>query len=425
MNYEDLGELLFDVLKIRPEDCIAVNFSTGRYDIREVKVLPGIDLTPYIRLTPIEFKDHFVTVTRQRTNVTKVTFKNVPLNVPNEEILNLCRCYGKPVDGVVHVETLRNIRGLSLKGSTRFVEMHLDEGKSFHNYYWMEGPLPGDIGKRIVVLHSGQIAQCSHCLCKAGHGCPAMGIGKACEKAGTPRSKMTTYMQSLRGSVGYVSLKIKHIENQAKMFPSLIGLPGEKSSQEEVDSVWAMKEDDCTIDNNLEEKDKTILEQKRQIESLNDFQFKAENLEKELALAKAENLRINKKLSFARKATKEKICENITDSSYYRDDPFLVAVLSATLNEDDFELENDESNKESEHMSRKEHFQLESLDAKIDGNDETQRERLSHIKMQVLDKLKTTKLRRSLSNKRRQSDIGLDDVGRSTSRPRITSPSAQ
>ena len=102
-----------------------------------------------------------------------------------------------------------------------------------------------------------------------------------------------------------------------------------------------------------------------------------------------------------------------------------MAVLSATLNEDDFELENDESNKESEHMSRKEHFQLESLDAKIDGNDETQRERLSHIKMQVLDKLKTTKLRRSLSNKRRQSDIGLDDVGRSTSRPRITSPSAQ
>ena len=129
----------------------------------------------------------------------------------------------------------------------------------------MEGPLPGDVGKRIVVLHSGQITQCSHCLSKAGSGCPAMGIGKACERAGTKRVKMTTYMQSLRGLVGYVSLKIRHIEKQAKMFPSLIGLPGEKSSQEEVDSAWAMKEDDINPESNMsnpiEEKDKTIMEQ--------------------------------------------------------------------------------------------------------------------------------------------------------------------
>ena len=81
-----------------------------------------------------------------------MTFKNVPLNVPNEEILNLCRCYGKPVDGVVHMEMLKNIRGHSLRGSTRYVEMQLDEGKSFKKYYWMEGPPPGDVGKRIVVL---------------------------------------------------------------------------------------------------------------------------------------------------------------------------------------------------------------------------------------------------------------------------------
>ena len=84
-------------------------------------------------------------------------------------------------------------------------------------------------------------------------------------------------------------------------------------------------------------------------------------------------------------------------------------ILSATLNENEVDIESDEIGKESEHLSRREHFLLESLDSKIDKNDETQRDRLIHVKMQVLEKLKTTKLRRSVSNKRRQSDVGLDD----------------
>ena len=425
LSYEDLGELLFDVLEIKPEECIAFNFSTGRYDLRELKFLPNVNLSSYTRVTPFEFKGHLVTVRQQRRNVTKVTFKNVPLNVPNEEILNLCRCYGKPVDNVVHFETLRNIRGFNLSGSTRYVEMQLDEGKSFQNFYWMEGPLPGDMGKRIVVLHSGQTTQCSHCLQKAGSGCPAMGIGKVCQKTGTPRAKMNTYMQSLRSHVGYASLKIKYIENQAKMFPSLIGLPGEKSSEDEVDGVWSMKEDDSSILlNPIEQKDKTIFEQKKQIESLNKYQDKANSLELELEMAKAENVKICKKLNFTRKATEQRIFENITNKEFYRDDPLLVSVLSATLNEDEVDIESDEIGKESEHLSRREHFLLESLDSKIDKNDETQRDRLTYVKMQVLEKLKTTKLRRSVSNKRRQSDVGFDDSVRSTSRPRTTSPSS-
>ena len=131
-----------------------------------------------------------------------------------------------------------------------------------------------------------------------------------------------------------------------------------------------------------------------------------------------------KKLKFTRKATEQRIFENITNKEFYRDDPLLVSVLSATLNEDEVDIESDEIGKESEHLSRREHFLLESLDSKIDKNDETQRDRLTHVKMQVLEKLKTIKLRRSVSNKRRQSDVGLDDSVRSTSRPRTTSPSS-
>ena len=53
-----------------------------------------------------------------------------------------------------------NIRnGVSVTGSTRYVDMEMDDGKSFQNYYWMEGPLAGDKGKRIVVLHNNQSPQ--------------------------------------------------------------------------------------------------------------------------------------------------------------------------------------------------------------------------------------------------------------------------
>ena len=79
---------------------------------------------------------------------------------------------------------------------------------------------------------------------------------------------MNVYMQSLRDKVGYVSMKIKHAEKQAQMFPSLIGLPGEKSSEQELNTLWNMEEGELaevggftTILTPVEEKDKIISEQ--------------------------------------------------------------------------------------------------------------------------------------------------------------------
>ena len=355
-----------------------------------------------------------------------MTFKNVLLNVPDEEILTLCACYGKAVDNKVHYEKLNNIRGRGLTGSTRYVDMQLNQGTCFENYYWMEGPLPGDQGKRIVVLHNGQTTQCSHCLRRAGAGCPAMGIGKACELAGTPRAKMNNYMQGLRSSIGYVSMKIKYIEKQARMFPSLIGLPGEKSSEQEVAGAWEMEETEshAPILNPIEERDKLIVEQRQELEKLRLAQTKSLKVENELVKLKKENLVLNKKINFTRKATEEKIFENISNKDFYREDPFCVAVLSATLNEDDIDLESGVtpiSDNQSEHVSRKQQFLLASLESKIDHSDELQTERLSHIKDQVLEKLKTTKERRQ-NSKRRYSCIGIEEQSRSSSRPRISSP---
>ena len=43
LTFDDLGELLFDVLNVDPSQCIGFNYSTGRYDTREVKFKPGVD----------------------------------------------------------------------------------------------------------------------------------------------------------------------------------------------------------------------------------------------------------------------------------------------------------------------------------------------------------------------------------------------
>ena len=211
--------LLFDVIKVKPSDCLAVALYTSRSDTKEVKLKPDVDPTPYLTgCSPILFKDHEVEVKRQSANVTMVTFRNVPFNIPDEEIINLCRCYGEPVNNIVtYDKPSKATRGVP--GSSRKVEMKMKPGKQFENFYWMEGPLEGDLGCRITVLHAGQIQQCSHCLRRADS-CPGAGVGKVCDKKGTARGLIGDYMKHLKLQHDYVSLKMKY---QQEEFPQLGG----------------------------------------------------------------------------------------------------------------------------------------------------------------------------------------------------------
>ena len=442
LTYEDLGEFLFDVLGIDPANCLSFNFSSGRYDLREIKFIPNHDTTPYLRVVPELFKNHKIVVRKQRQNIVRVTFKNVPLNVPDEEILNLCNSYGKPVSKVTY-EKLNNIRGQMLTGSTRFVDVELNQGVSFENYYWLEGPLPGDVGKRIVVLHSNQPPQCSHCLRRASHGCPAMGNGKACDRSGTKRAKMKEYMESLKKKVGYTSLKIKHAEKQALMFPSLLGVPGEKSSEQEVEKLWDMDEEDTGEEveflTPIEERDRQIAKQKVEIESLKQIKGEScqtgeilDNLTNENAELKKAIKTYEKKLLYTRNVTEQKLLENISDPTFFRNDPHLVSVYSVTIDEEEFNNLEDENDAEESGpiRSRKDKF-LANVENKLNKEDpqhSVQLERLDHIKNLVLEKVKLTldtKTRtRSGSNgsKRRLSLSLFDENDRSKSRPRTNSP---
>ena len=206
LSLEKIGELMFDVLKLKADDCERVAIVTNRYDTKEVMLKHGVDPTPYLTSEPFIFYDHEVTVRRQSSKSVQVTFKDVPLCIPDEEIINLCRSYGEPVNNEVIYKPSDLTRGVP--GSTRFVEMKLQPGKQFENYYWMEGPLDEDQGGRITVLHPNQIMQCSHCLRRADS-FPGGGKGKLCKEKKTRRGEISDYMRHLKLHHKYTSLKMK------------------------------------------------------------------------------------------------------------------------------------------------------------------------------------------------------------------------
>ena len=108
MNISDsqLGDFIFKELKLPLDDVLQLGFSTGRYDSREILVKYYADLTNIItdnRVPPHHsYKDHRITITTLDDKSTKITFINVPLSVPDEEIRHLCTVYGKLTDGTVH-----------------------------------------------------------------------------------------------------------------------------------------------------------------------------------------------------------------------------------------------------------------------------------------------------------------------------------
>ena len=92
---------------------------------------------------PLEFKRHKVNTTVVTKVATKVIFKNVPISVPDEEILHLCSQYGEVKDDQVRREIIHfgGARKVKLQSSTRWVEMNLQPGKAFRNFYWLAGSL--------------------------------------------------------------------------------------------------------------------------------------------------------------------------------------------------------------------------------------------------------------------------------------------
>ena len=117
------------------QNLVLNRYSTGRYNVHEVKFKQGIDIYIFIK-SSLEFKGHEVSTKKQVNNLTKVTFRNVPFNILDEEIIELCNCYGTPTNNKVNYEKLFNARNKGMMSGTRWVEMEMKPGISFNNFYY-------------------------------------------------------------------------------------------------------------------------------------------------------------------------------------------------------------------------------------------------------------------------------------------------
>ena len=238
-------------------------------------------------------------------------------------------------------------------------------------------------------------------------------------------------MQSLKLTVGYVSLKIRYFEQQSRNFPPLSRQNPGNDGYESMDRDERPDEEahiEVLPVNPIEEKDSKIAELEKQIEALkveaNEVPALKEGLTKVTAQLKASrsSSKISlRRLSFAKNVTEQRMVEVIQDQTPFKD-PHLASLYSATLNEDDFEI--DETTNQVKPVS--DSF-LKKVEESCDLSDNIQKEKLTTLKNQILEKVKVTKDRRARSrsvSSNSSGKRGADDSAerRSPNRPRKSSP---
>ena len=407
LTLDDISEFIFENLNLQFEECVGVDFFTGRFDTKEILLKPGIDSSKYITSEPIVYKEHEIEVKKMLNDITKVTFRNVPMYVPDEEILHLCGIYGTVVDNKVYWEKMRFTTSTKkgvLVSPTRFVNMNLNNGAAFNNFYWMEGPMSGDPGRRITVLHHGQKQQCYNCFKTANTGCKGAGNGKACFRENGERAKMSTYMLAIKTTTGYESLKTKYMRQLAKNHPDLQGEPTQLNTTlaGDMDSVPGDEdEEDREISmgilpiNPIVEKDKEIADLLKTVESLKSQLSIIPSLEKGLEEARAENKnvlnisrQVGRRLSVSRRANEQKMVSVIqTGTNWTEDSAHLACSHAATLNDDEFEL--DDATDTVKPKNKNFNF-LKKVEEFLEPNNSIEWDRLNEMKRLILEQMKTT-----------------------------------
>ena len=352
---------------------------------------PDIDLTPF--LGSYQGLEHEITCRRQRSNISKITFKNVPLNIPDEEIVNLCETYGKPVDYIVQYERMYNDKNRGMVGSTRVMDVELFQGASLFNYYWMEGPLVGDTGCRVTALHPGQIPQCYNCLQLATSGCPGRGNGKACAALGTPRTRMDVYMEGVKSKHGYSSLKQKYFEqNPIPGGAGNFGIEERTDVNEDEDNILPMNPIEHK-DQQLASLQKALEESRKEVQDIASVREQLVKTKNELRSARRSSSLARSKIDFTRRVTEQRMSNCLSTSAPDMEEE-IISLYSTLLDEESFTLEGND-------LVPSDDF-LKVVEEKI-VDIPTEMEKLKVVKNKILEKVKEKKVNRQQSRERRDS----------------------
>ena len=258
------------------------------------------------------------------------------------------------------------------------------------------------------------------------------GNGRACFAATGTRAKMSTYLQALKTTTGYESLKTKYMRQLSRNHPNLQGEPDQLNTTQAGDMDRALDDEDEESEvslavlpiNPIVEKDKEIAELTKNLEDLKQQLEALPAMQKGLDDAKAENKRVQsvsrqvvRRLSVSRKANEQKMVSLImTGNNWTEDSAHLACSQAATLNEDDFELD-----EENDLVKPKKNNFMKKVEDSIEADDKIQKERLEELKRLILEQMKKTIKNKSDTRGEKRGPEG-NDPGTALSKPRITSP---
>ena len=237
-------------------------------------------------------------------------------------------------------------------------------------------------------------------------------------------------MLALKTKTGYESLKNKYMRQLARMNPNI---------QEELDhlnttqvgsmdnNILVDEDEETEISlavlpiNPIVEKDNEIAELTKTVMNLKSQVASIPILEKNLEEAKADKKRalsitrqVGRRLSVSRKANEQKMVSLIrTGRNWSEDSAHLACSHAATLNDEEFEL--DESEDIVKPKNPKYDF-MNKVEEHIDNTDKMQQERLEEMKKLILEQMKPTIKRRG---EKRGSD---EDQENASSKQRVNSP---
>merc|ERR1712240_822559 len=207
-SLEVVANYLFEVLEINPTDAIEIDyFSNGSK--KRILLKDGINIDQHRLYMPDTFKGYIVNVERTAQAKIRIQFKNVPIDCPEVELVNLINTYGSLEGEITYklmsVPTAKgNVR---IKTSNRVADIILKPGRKMKNYYWLGGLHNNSRDTKITVTHQGQTQQCANCLLTEEEGCPAMGMGKKCREMKQPRTPLADYFKRLEEEDGFISLR--------------------------------------------------------------------------------------------------------------------------------------------------------------------------------------------------------------------------
>ena len=355
LEQTDWAELIFDLCGIKPDDVVGIDFQAGGYNAAEIQLSEEADPSQYVGISK-EIKGLTFDISKSQENSTKVTFKNVPLSVPDQELLHLVKAYGGKLEKeeVEHEkEQVSSPKGVKLEvlGTTRCIYATFPPNKRLKTFYWLQGPLPKDPLRRIIAEHAGQAGrQCGHCLrgsADPANPCKFNGKTSACKKNNPKgRLSLSNYFSLLRKEDHYMSLKHQYMWSQQDEEQTNQQFSDDFVEEEEggeavqvatakaptMHSSWA--EEMNAMKSKVEEKEELLKQEKEHTR-------KARNA---LKKSKGEAGNLRKEVAANRLYTKEKVADALLDvKEFDRNLEFLVAAFTSSLNPRDFEITGDKA----------------------------------------------------------------------------------